>query len=126
MTAGLVGHYSLDHAIDRSMTTGSVASVTGMLGKAAKFNGDGCISIPDGADFDRDDAFSFGAWIQPSSAGCIMSKMDDANEMRGFDVTLRKNKAIVNLVHGWNRKCDPRLDDGINSQWAVAAFDGDL
>jgi hypothetical protein len=103
VTPGLVGHYRLDDAIDRSMTTGSVSSVAGMLGQAAKFNGDGCISIPNGADFDRDEAFSFGAWIQTASAGCIISKMDDANEMRGFDVTLRKNKAIVNLVHGWNR-----------------------
>ena len=102
-TEGLVGHYALDEAIDRSMTTGSVASVAGMLGNAAKFNGDGCISVPDGVDFDRDAAFSFGAWIWPSSAGCIISRMDDANEMRGFDVTLRKNKAIVNLVHSWNR-----------------------
>lgn len=103
VTVGLVGHYPLDEAIDRSTVTGSVASVAGILGKAVKFNGDGCISIPDGVDFDCDDAFSFGAWIQPASAGCILSKMDDAHDMRGFDVTLRKNKAIVNLVHGWNR-----------------------
>jgi hypothetical protein len=103
VSAGLVGHYTLDDEIDRSMTPGSVTSVTGLLGQAATFYGDGCISIPDSADFDRDDAFSFGAWIQTVSAGCIVSKMDDAHDMRGFDVTLRKNKAIVNLVHGWNR-----------------------
>jgi hypothetical protein len=70
---------------------------------AAKFNGDGCISKTDSVNLDRDDAFSLGAWVRPESAGCVVSKMDDAGDMRGFDITLRKNKAIVNLVHGWNR-----------------------
>ena len=102
-TGGLVSHLSLDTAFASAVTTGSVGIAAGLLGKAAKFNGDGCVSFSGVGDFDHDEAFSVGAWVRAESAGCVFSKMDDANEMRGFDITLRKNKAIVNLVHGWNR-----------------------
>jgi hypothetical protein len=81
----------------------AVKIVNGMIGNAARFEGDSYVSIDDGPDFDDTDAFSFGAWIRPEAAGCVISRMDDANDMRGYDVTLRKGKAIVNLVHRWNR-----------------------
>lgn len=99
---GLVAHYALDNENKRASRIGSVSIVAGMIGDAVKFDGDGCISISDSVEFDRTDAFSFGGWIQPASAGCVISKIDDANDMRGFDVTLRKGKAVVNLVHRWN------------------------
>ncbi len=99
---GLVAHYTLDESAAETGKTGSVSTVEGVFGEAAKFEGDGCISIAESVDFESTDAFTFGAWIQPASAGCVVSKMDDENDMRGFDVTLRKGKAIVNLVHRWN------------------------
>ena len=102
-TRGLVVHYALDQELRPGITTGSVTIVPGMLESAARFRGDGCVSIEDSVDFDRHQAFSFGAWIQPAGAGCVLSKMDDAANMRGIDVTLRKGRAIVNLVHRWNR-----------------------
>jgi hypothetical protein len=102
-STGLIAHHTLDGKQPAGTTTGSVTVADGLLGNAAMFNGDGCISNTDTIDFDRDDAFSLGLWVKPESAGCVVSKMDDANEMRGFDITLRKGKAIVNLVHGWNR-----------------------
>ena len=101
--AGLVTHLPLEGDSQRSMRTGSATFVDGLLGNAAKLNGDGCVSVSGVADFDLDDAFSVGAWVRAENAGCVFSKMDDAHEMRGFDITLRKGKAIVNLVHGWNR-----------------------
>jgi hypothetical protein len=102
-TGGLVSHLSLDTTFASDATTGSVGITEGLLGNAARLNGDGCVSFSGVGDFDHDDAFSVGAWVQAESAGCVVSKMDDANEMRGFDITLRKGKAIVNLVHGWSR-----------------------
>jgi hypothetical protein len=99
----LVGHYSLDKEPPDSSITGSVTVVPGMLGNAANFAGDGCIQFTNSADFERSEPFSFGAWIKATRMGCVISKIHDANEMRGFDVALRKNKAIVNIVHRWNR-----------------------
>ena len=101
--AGLIAHHPLDNEVSAQSKVGVVSTVDGMLGSAAKFEGDACISIDDGPDFDHTDAFSLGAWIRPESAGCVISKMDDAREMRGYDVTLRKGKVTVNLVHRWNR-----------------------
>lgn len=101
--AGLVTHLLLEGDSDNSLTTGSATFADGLLGNAAKLNGDGCVSVSDVADFDLDDAFSVSAWVRAENAGCVFSKMDDAREMRGFDITLRKGKAIVNLVHGWSR-----------------------
>ncbi len=103
ITKGLVAHYQFDADPTPASKSGSVTIVDGMLGRAAKFAGDGCIHVEDTVDFDGEDAFSFGAWIQPAGVGCVISKMDDADDMRGFDVTLRKGKAVVNLVHRWNR-----------------------
>ena len=100
---GLGAHYTLDDELPAASTTGSIGIVSGMIGNAAKFDGDACIQIDEAADFERTDAFSFGGWIQAKSAGCVLSKTDDADEMRGFDITLRKSHAIVNLVHQWNR-----------------------
>jgi len=101
--ASLVAHYSLDDELTAGAKVGAVSVVDGMIDSAAKFEGDACISIAEGPDFDYDDAFSFGAWIRPEAAGCVVSKMDDARQMCGYDVTLRKGKAVVNLVHHWNR-----------------------
>ena len=101
--SGLVAHYPLDNGLPPAHSIGSVSVSEGMVGNAAKFGGDGHISISDSPDFDRNNAFSIAMWIYPESEGCLVSKMDDAREMRGFDVTLRKGQAIVNLVHGWNR-----------------------
>lgn len=100
---GLVAHYPLDLKPEDALTTGSVMFVDGVLDQAVKTVGDGCISFSDSPDFDRDEPFSIGAWVHPQSAGCIISRMDDINDMRGFDITLRKSKVVVNLVHRWNR-----------------------
>jgi len=100
---GFVTHLPLEEDVNSSLRSGSAAFADGLLGNAAKLNGDGCVSVSDVADFDLDDAFSVGVWVRAENAGCVISKIDDANEMRGFDITLRKGKAIVNLVHGWSR-----------------------
>ncbi|MFT5468650.1 MAG: hypothetical protein ACI8UO_003761 [Verrucomicrobiales bacterium] len=72
--------------------------VPSLFGQAAKVGDGGHVEI---SDTEFGSAFSFGAWVKGTN-GCVISKMNDANEMRGVDLTLRKNKAIVNLVHRWN------------------------
>ena len=100
---GLVGHFSFDDDDPIASRIGPVEIAAGVSGNAASFSGDAHISVQDVGNFDRDHAFSFGGWVQPSGAGCVVSKMDDANGMQGYDLSLRKGKAIVNLVHRWNQ-----------------------
>ena len=102
--SGLVAHFPLDGHDERQTTlSGSVKFETGMLDHAATLDGNSCVTAARSPDFDRVDAFSFGAWIRPAGAGSVISRTDDEKEMRGFDVTLRKGRVIVNLVHRWNR-----------------------
>lgn len=56
------------------------------------------------AALEGDRAFSFGAWAYPTSGAqaSVVSKIDDSDSLRGFDLQLRKGKAVVQLAHRWN------------------------
>ncbi|REJ94246.1 MAG: DUF1553 domain-containing protein [Planctomycetota bacterium] len=99
---GLARHFPLDE-IEPARAVGNVAVAEGMVNGAMEFQDGACLEIDDDFEFERKNAFSAAAWIFAKGAGCVLSRTDDANEMRGFDVTLRKGQAIVNLVHRWNR-----------------------
>lgn len=108
---GLVSHYAFESdatdsgaAKRHGEAKGAVAFETGLLGSALDLGGDGYAEIATPRRFDRDDAFSFGAWVFPTSGGpaCVISKIDDANDLRGFDLLLRKGKAVAQFAHRWN------------------------
>ena len=100
-SADLVAHFPLDGA------GGDAENATfapGLLGEAAQLEGDSAIEVGTDLNFDRRDAFSYGAWVKPTSGSpsCVVSKNDDADSLRGFDLMLRKGKAVVHLVHEWS------------------------
>ncbi len=88
------GEEGLEHAGKR---VAGAKMTPSLFGTAASVR-DGAHVAVSGVEFGP--KFSFGAWVYGSN-GCIVSKIDDANDMRGIDLTLRKNKAIVSLVHRW-------------------------
>ncbi|MEZ6086611.1 MAG: DUF1549 domain-containing protein [Pirellulaceae bacterium] len=53
-------------------------------------------------EFERQQPFSLSVWVA-GGTGCVVSKMNDADQMRGWDLTLRKGKITFNLVHQWGR-----------------------
>jgi hypothetical protein len=58
----------------------------------------------DTGDFDKDHAFSFGAWIKvPKSglSGSVMARMDDRDNYRGWDMLLEGGRIGTHLVHEW-------------------------
>jgi len=83
---------------------GDVQFAPEMFGLAAVFDGEAILEVDNAIDFDRSDAFSYGAWIKLSSGqpACIISKNDDANSLRGFDLLVRKGKAVAHLIHRWS------------------------
>lgn len=94
----------LDEGANGTIPDGLIRTAAGMRQRSVQFSGNGALELREtGIAFDRDRPFTFSVWLNAESAGCIVSKMDDAAEMRGFDVTLRKGRAIVNLVHRWKR-----------------------
>jgi hypothetical protein len=55
-------------------------------------------------DFDRDHAFSVGAWVKLPKAGLvgsILARMDDRQNYRGWDIWLEDGRVATHLVHHW-------------------------
>jgi len=98
---GLVAHFPMDGP---EGNTGAATFTPGMLGAAVELEGDSAIEVGTDLDFDRSDAFSYGAWVKPTtgSPSCVLSKNDDVEGLRGFDLMLRKGKAVAHLIHEWN------------------------
>ena len=58
----------------------------------------------DSGDFDKDHAFSFGAWIKVPKTGLfgsVIARMDDRGGYRGWDLWLEDGRVAAHLVHDW-------------------------
>ena len=58
----------------------------------------------DSGDFEKDHAFSFGAWIKvprPGLSGSVIARMDDRSNYRGWDMWLEGGRIATHLVHHW-------------------------
>ena len=61
--------------------------------------------IGEAGDFERDKAFSAGAWVKiPKSAqpGSIVARMDDGHDHRGWDLWFESGRIASHLVHKWD------------------------
>ena len=108
---GLVAHYEFEQqGADssghghRAKSRGKLTFDTGLLGTAAKFDGDSLLECDGPVNFDHTDPFTYGTWMFLTSGApaCVLSKNDDAQSLRGFDLMIRKGKAVAHLVHKWN------------------------
>ena len=55
-------------------------------------------------DFERDHAFSFGAWVKLPRAdliGSVLARMDDRNNYRGWDLWVENGRIATHLVNRW-------------------------
>lgn len=105
-TNQLQDHYPLDDITQNAgiKAMGKTKSVDGFIGKGVKFDGTAVLELDSPVNFNRKTPFSVAAWIKPASGGpvCILSKNDDRQQLRGFDIMLRKGKLSVHLIHKWN------------------------
>ena len=111
---GLVTHFTFDEAegdqvIDsvesarRGTIRGKVARSPGKLGGALDFDGNSFVEVGEVGAFDSEQKFSIAVWIQPTSnePTTVLSKMDEANAFRGYDVILEGGKVASHIVHHW-------------------------
>jgi hypothetical protein len=77
--------------------------VTGKLAGAMKLDGNTHIEAGDVASFERTDRFSYGAWVnlENKEGATVVSRMDDGDAFRGFDLLLVGGKLTAHLVHHW-------------------------
>ena len=77
--------------------------VAGKINGAIKLDGNSHIEVGDLASFERTDRFSFGAWInvENKEGATVLSRMDDVDDFRGFDLLLVGGKLTAHLIHRW-------------------------
>lgn len=74
----------------------------GKIGGALELDGKTHVEVGNVAGFDHTDAFSLGLWVFPvADTGALLSKMDEANAYRGYDLLLDQGKVVVHLIHRW-------------------------
>ena len=91
-------------AVARTASTRSseIRFVAGRLGSAIQLSGGTNDFLDAGAaiEFESDQAFSYGAWIQLQSlSGTVFSKMEPAPSFRGFDLLLSDGRIEAHLVN---------------------------
>jgi Protein of unknown function (DUF1553)/Protein of unknown function (DUF1549)/Concanavalin A-like lectin/glucanases superfamily/Planctomycete cytochrome C len=72
--------------------------------KAFSLKAGATLEIPEAGNFDTKQAFSFGCWVKfPSAdqAGAIFSRMDNANNYRGWDLWYENGKVGTHIVNTW-------------------------
>ncbi|HUY92266.1 MAG TPA: DUF1553 domain-containing protein [Pirellulales bacterium] len=64
----------------------------------------GSIELADAGDFEKDQAFSFGAWINVpriDQSGALFARMDDQNGYPGWDLWLENGRPGTHIVRHW-------------------------
>jgi len=115
--AGLVAHFPFDEAdgdqvgdlvnTDRQGSIrGKVARVLGKFGGALDFDGKTFVLGGEVGTFDSDEKFTLAAWVWPTSTSptTVLSKIDETNAFRGYDVILEGAKVCSHFVHHWPDK----------------------
>jgi hypothetical protein len=114
LPSDLLAHFPLDEAQgkvavdalspDRKATLqGKPLWAAGKHGGAFQCDGGNFLDLGDVADFERNDAFSYGAWVNPEGAanGAPIARMDDAGGNRGYDLYLVKGQVAVHIINSW-------------------------
>jgi hypothetical protein len=63
------------------------------------------LEAADSGDFEKDQAFSCGAWVKLTKAGqsgAIVSRMDDRDNFRGWDLWVDQGRIGSHIIHKWD------------------------
>jgi hypothetical protein len=91
------------------------------------------LAIDEAGDFDKDQAFSYGAWVRlPRNGltGSLLARMDDQHDHRGWDLLVEGGRLGAHLVHRWPDNADwikVLLNDPLKpGEWhhVFATYDG--
>jgi hypothetical protein len=72
--------------------------------KALKAQPQSVIEVADAGDFEKDQPFSFGAWVQlprRGTTGAAFARMDEKQAFRGWDLWIEGDKLAVHLIHSF-------------------------
>jgi hypothetical protein len=87
-------------------STGQVSwTPDGKLGPAPVMNSGGTFDLGAAGDFEKDQKFSYGAWIKAGRngvSGGILARMDEKNGYRGWDLFQSDSALSVHIVSAWS------------------------
>ncbi len=113
---GIVAHVPLNEGVGSEVTgicgatkkfkaTGEVSwKPDGKLGPAPVMKAGGTFEIGEVGDYEKDHAFSYGAWVRAGRAGVfggILARMDEKGGYRGWDLFQNDTKLTVHIVSKW-------------------------
>ncbi len=83
---------------------GGAERVAGKFGDAVRVGGEAYVDLGDVADFDGDEAFSYGAWVKLDAKhrhGAVLARVDQEKSNRGFDLYVSRGRIMAHLAHSW-------------------------
>ncbi len=86
----------------QAVVKGSPTFTDGRGTGAITTGGDNYIDAGQAGNFDRNDAFSYSAWINPKSAnGSPFSKMNAGKDYQGWDLFLSGGRPSIHIISNW-------------------------
>ncbi len=64
----------------------------------------GSVEIADSGDFEKDQPFSYGAWVRPAKpglTGAVVARMDDTKDYRGWDLWVEGGRVGTHIISKW-------------------------
>lgn len=113
---GLVAHIPLNEGVGSEVTgicgatktfkaTGEVSwKPDGKIGPAPMMKPGGTFEIGDVGDFEKNQSFSYGAWVRAGKLGVnggILARMDEKGQYRGWDLWQADRSFAVHIVSTW-------------------------
>jgi hypothetical protein len=85
---------------------GDVKRAESRAGRALVLNGAGHVDCGQIGAFEADQSFTLAAWVNPASTepSTVLSKMDEGDAHRGYDLILEGGKVACHVVHHWPDK----------------------
>ena len=102
----------------------------GQLSGALQLSNSHYLDLGDACDFERSDAFSYGAWIRPTgnASGAPIARMDDGNKYRGYDLYTAGGQVAVHIINTWPENAVKVITNAMlrADQWqhVFATYDG--
>lgn len=115
-TKGMIAHLPLNEGVGSEVTGVCGATKTfkalgevswkpdGKIGPAPVMKPNGTFEIGDVGDFEKNQAFSYGAWVRAGKVGMsggILARMDEKGGFRGWDLYQNDRNYSVHIVNTW-------------------------
>jgi cytochrome c553 len=109
-TDGLVARYKLGDSpsatagsVPQPKVVGTIEANVGRSTGSVITSDSGYVSLGDIGDFERNQNFSWGAWVFPNDDGygTVFSRMKSDQKYRGWDFSIQNRQVDVHLIHDW-------------------------